>query len=186
MKKVIIGFGFFVLIIGVILIPMPFVYVLKIATESYQNPKSSVIISGSFVFTNIMTTRTTFLNTNDLLSIQVTVTSGENKDIDFSVNDGTITYLNHSRVATINEDWIVPLSSNYTFIFDNSYSPFTKEVTVQVTKHWNETAYRDVLTKNQLFPFEFTYLGIVLITVGSGLTIYGVVKKETRKSPIST
>ena len=186
MKKVIVGIGVFAFIIGVLLIALPFVYVPKTVTESYQEPKSSVIINESFVVPPSTKTTTTYLNAGDSLNIQVTVTSGGNKDIDFSVNDGSTTYLSYSRVTTVNKDWTVPLSSNYNFVYDNSFSLITsKSVTVQVTKHWTETAYRDITTNNQLLPFEFAYLGVVLALVGIGLTIYGVAKKESPKSPPS-
>jgi hypothetical protein len=121
------------------------------------------------------------------LNIQVTVTSGGNLDIDFSVNDGATTYLSYIRVTTINKNWAVPLSSNYNFVYDNSFSTFTsKGVIVQVTKHWTETAYRDVTTNSQLLPFEVSYVGVVLALAGIGISIYGVVKKETPKIPPPT
>ena len=153
-------------------------------TESYQVPKSSVIIDQSFVVPPSTITHTTYLNANDSLNIQVSVTSGGNRDIDFSVNDGSTTYISYSRATTVNKDWTVPLSSNYNFVYDNSFSWITsKDVTVQVTKQWTETAYRDVTTNNQLLPFEFAYLGVALALAGIGLTIFGVVKKETLKTP---
>jgi hypothetical protein len=153
-------------------------------TESYQIPKSSVIIDQSFVVPPSTITHTTYLNANDSLNIQVSVTSGGNRDIDFSVNDGSTTYISYSRATTVNKDWTVPLSSNYNFVYDNSFSWITsKDVTVQVTKQWTETAYRDVTTNNQLLPFEFAYLGVALALAGIGLTIFGVVKKETLKTP---
>ena len=184
MKKVILGIGIFALIIGILLIAFPFIYVPKTVSEPYQDPKSSTIISESFVVPPSKTTHTTYLNAGDLLNIQVTVTSGGNRDIDFSVNDGATTYLSYSRVTTVNKNWTVPISSNYNFVYDNSFSLITsKDVTVQVTKHWTETAYRDVTRNYQLLPFEFAYLGVVLALVGIGLTIYGVVKRDTPKSP---
>src|SRR4030067_1853964 len=173
MKKTIVGIGVFALIIGVLLIALPFVYVPKTVSESYQVPKTSSIISESFVIPPSSITHTTYLNQGDSLNIQVTVTSGANRDIDFSVNDGSTTYLSYSRATTVNKDWTVPLSSNYNFIYHNSFSFITsKDVTVQVTKHWTETAYRDVTTNAQLLPFEFAYLGVALALVGIGLTIY--------------
>ena len=167
-----------------LLIALPFVYVPKTVSESYQVPKSMVLIGESFVVPTSKITHTTYLNANDSLNIQVTVTSGGNRDVDFSVNDGSTTYLSYSRVTNVNKDWTVPLSSNYNFVYDNSFSTFTsKGVTVQVTKQWTETAYRDVTTSNQLLPFEFAYLGVALALVGIGLTIFGVVKKEAHKTP---
>lgn len=179
MKKPFVAIGVFALIVGVLLIALPFVYVPKTVSEPYQVLKSSSIVSESFVVPPSTTRHTTYLNQNDSLNIQVTVTSGGNRDIDFSVNDGSTTYLSYSRVTTVNEDWTVPLSSNYNFVYDNSFSFITsKDVTVEVTKHWTETAYRDVTTNIQLLPFEVAYLGVALVLVGIGLTIFAVAKKE--------
>lgn len=181
MKKKILVLGVFALFIGVLLIALPFANVPKTINESYQVPKSTVLIGGFGplfdVFPTSKVAEGTYLNASDSLNIQVNVTSG--KDIDFSVNDGSTTYLSYSSVNTVNKDWIVPQSSNYNFVF-NSVSTFTsKDVTWQVTKQWTETAYRDVTTNSQLLPFEFAYLGVALALVGIvGLTIYGVAKKE--------
>jgi dipeptidase len=116
------------------------------------------------------------LNAGDSLNIQVTVTSG--KDIDFSVNDCSTTYLSYSNVTTVNKDWTVPQSSNYNFVFNSSSTFTSKDVTWQVTKHWTETAYRDVTQNVQLLPLEFSYVGIVLSLAGIGILIYGTVKKK--------
>jgi hypothetical protein len=149
MKKAIVGIGVFALIIGVLLISLPFVYVPKTVSEAYQVPKTSSIISQSFVVPPSTVTHTTYLNVGDSLNIQVTVTSGANRDVDFSVNDGSTTYLSYSRATTVNKDWTV----------------------------------RDVTTNTQLLPFEFAYLVVAFALVGIGLTIFGAVKKETRKTP---
>ncbi|MGD0644096.1 MAG: emp24/gp25L/p24 family protein [Candidatus Bathyarchaeia archaeon] len=179
------GIGVFTLIIGVLLIALPFVYIPKTVSQAYQVPQSSSVFDSSFIVPPATTTQTTYLNAGDNLNIQVTVTGGGNLDIDFSVNDGSTTYLSYSRATTVNKDWTVPLSSNYNFVYDNSFSTITsKDVTVLITKNWTTTAYRDVTTNNQLIPFEFAYLGIALALVGVGLTIFGVVKKEVLKTPL--
>ena len=191
MKKAIVGISVFALIIGILLIALPFVYVPKTTSEAYQVPKSTVVIHnfwGPMIVTPAKSAgKGTYLNASDSLNIQVNATSG--KGIDFyvnavnAVNDVLATYLFYPEVTTVNRDWIVPLSSEYYFVF-NSSSLFTyKDVTLLVTKQWTENAYRDVTTNYQLLPFEFAYLGVVLVLVGMGLTIYGVVKKETPKNP---
>ena len=186
MKKAIVGIGVFALIIGVLLIALPFVYVPKTISESYQVPKSTVLISG---FGPLMDVAPTYkvsdgisLNAGESLNIQVNVTSGNN--IDFSVNNNSTTYLSYSNVTTVNIDWTVPQSSNYNFVF-NSLSAFTsKDVSWQVTELSTETAYRDVTQNVELLPFDVSYVGVVLALAGIGLTIYGVVKRETPKTPV--
>lgn len=177
MKKAIVGIGVFVLIIGVLLIALPFVYVPRTVTESYQVPRSSSIMDESFVVPPSTVTHTTYLIAGNSLNIQVIVTSGGNRDINFYVNDGATTYLSYSRATTIDKDWTVPLSANYNFVCDNSFSIITsKDVTLQVTKHWTETAYRDVIKNNQLLPFEVSYIGIMLILAGIGIIVLGVLR----------
>jgi FlaG/FlaF family flagellin (archaellin) len=131
---------------------LPFVYVPKTTFEAYQVPKSTVLIGGfGPLFDVAPTSKVTdvlTLNAGDSLNIQVTVTSG--KDIDFSVNDGSTTYLSYSNVTTVNKDWTVPQSSNYNFVFNSSSTFTSKDVTWQVTKHWTETAYRDVTQNVQI------------------------------------
>jgi len=183
MKKAFVGLGAFALIIGIILIALPFVYVPKTVSQAYQVPQSSDVFNTSFVVPPAITTQTTYLDAGDTLNIQVTVTGGGNLDINFNVNDGATTYLSYTRATTISRTWTVPLSSNYNFVYDNSFSTFTsKDVTVLVTKNWTTTAYKDVTTNSQLLPFEVAYVGVVLALAGIGITIYGVVKKEIPKS----
>ena len=158
------GYSVFALIIGVLLIALPFVYVPKTISESYS-PKSTVLISG---FGPLMDVAPTYkvsdgisLNAGESLNIQVNVTSGNN--IDFSVNNNSTTYLSYSNVTTVNIDWTVPQSSNYNFVF-NSLSAFTsKDVSWQVTELSTETAYRDVTKNVELLPFDVSYVGVVLL-----------------------
>jgi hypothetical protein len=179
-KTEIAGIGFFALIIGILLITLTLVYVPKTTSEAYQVPKSMVLPIGwgplAFLAPQSNISERTYLNEGDLLTIQVNVTSG--KGMDFSVNDGSTPYLFYSNVTTVNKDWTVPRSSNYNFVFNSSSAFYVKDVTWQVTKHWTETAYRDVTQNVQLLPYEFAYLGADLTLIGVGLTIYAIVRKE--------
>jgi predicted RNA-binding Zn-ribbon protein involved in translation (DUF1610 family) len=173
-KQAIVGLGIFVLVIAVVLLALPFVHVMKTESQAYQIPQSSVIISESFSVPPQTVMHTAFLNAGDSLNIEVTVTAGGYKDIDFSVNDGSTTYLSYSRVTTVNRDWTVPTSSNYNFVYDNSFSWITsKDVTVQVTKHWMQPAYRDVTQNAPLLPFATFYGGVVLLLAGITLATSG-------------
>ena len=46
MKKTIVGIGVFALIVGILLVALPFVYIPKTTSEAYQVPKSMVIVGG--------------------------------------------------------------------------------------------------------------------------------------------
>jgi hypothetical protein len=133
MKKAFGGVGGFALIIGVLLIALPFVYVPKTVSETYQVPKSEVGLQGWTGFAAFASFKNaakgTELDANESLNIQVNATAS--KSIDFSVNavndttgDILATYLFYPDVSTLNVDWIVPLTSEYHFVF-NSNSLFT-------------------------------------------------------------
>jgi hypothetical protein len=111
MKKVIAGIGFFVLIIGVLLIALPFIYVPKTVIQAYQVPQSTVLVDGSFPhFTyapvHEVTEGDLILNAGDSLNIQVNVTSGI--EINLSVNNGSATVLSYYDFTTLNVNWTVP------------------------------------------------------------------------------
>jgi hypothetical protein len=179
MKKPIVAAGIISFIIGTLLIALPFVYVPKTVSEAYQVPKSMVLLDGwgplAAVGPTKSATKGAYLNAGDSLNIQVNATSG--KGIDFSVNavndanDVLATYLFYPEVTTVNKDWIVPLSSEYNFVFNSSNLFTWKDVTLLVTKQWTETAYRDVTTNYQLLPFQFAYLGVVLTLAGIGFSV---------------
>jgi hypothetical protein len=120
MKQAIVGLGIFALVIAIVLLALPFVYVTGTVSEAYDIPQSSVIVSESFSVPPGAITHPTYLNAGDSLKIQMSVTSGGNRDIDFSVNDGSATYVSYSRATSVNRDWIVPAASNYNFVYDNT------------------------------------------------------------------
>ncbi|MCW4046628.1 MAG: hypothetical protein NWE99_03575 [Candidatus Bathyarchaeota archaeon] len=168
-------------IIGIVLIVLPYAYVPKTVYEAYRVPKSEVIIQGWRPLAAIGPTKSAtigaYLNAGDLLNIQVNVTSG--KGIDFYVSAVTTgishyevitTYLFYPDVTTVDKDWMVPLTSQYDFIFNSSTLFTYEDVTLLVTKQWTETAYRDVTMRYRLLPFEFIYLGIFFAFVGIGLS----------------
>jgi hypothetical protein len=179
MKKAIVAIGVFALIIGILLIALPFIYVPKITSEIYQVPKSMVLIGGfGPLFDVAPTSKVTdglTLNSGDSLNIQVNVTSIH--DVDLSVNDGSTVYLSYSNITTLNKDWTVPKSSDYNFVFSSLSTFNSKDVTWQVNKNWTTTAYRYVTQNVQLLPFEALYVGLVLALAGIGLTIFGAGEK---------
>jgi RNA polymerase subunit RPABC4/transcription elongation factor Spt4 len=167
MKQAIAGFGIVLLAIAIVLIVLPFVPISRTASQSYKIPQSTVMVSESFVVPPGTVTHTLNLNAGDSVIIDVTVTSGGNKDIDFSVNDGTTTYLSYSRATTVNRDWTAPVTATYNFVYDNSFSLITsKGITVQVTKNWSQTAYKDVTVNSAILPFGYVYGGIALVLLG--------------------
>lgn len=186
MKKIIIAIGVFALIIGILLIALPFVYIPSHTTQAYQIPKSEVIIGEwrpiATVDPSVSMAKGANLTAGDSLNIQVNATSG--KDINFYVNSGvtglvypysgTATELTYQNVTTLNKDWTVPVSSQYSFVFNSTNLFSYKDVSIQVTKQWNDTAYRDITQNVQLLPFQVVYAGIVVALSGLAILIYGI------------
>ena len=181
MKKAIVGIGVFTLIIGVLLIALPFIYVPKTVIQAYQVPQSTVLVDGSFPHftynpTNEVTEGLT-LNAGDSLNIQVNVTSGIKMNL--SVDNGSATLLSYYDFTTLNVNWTVPQNLNYNFGFSSPNSFVYGDVTWQVTKNFTQTDYREVTQNVQLFPFEVSYVGSIFAVAGIGLTLYGVLLSET-------
>jgi len=119
------------------------------------------------------------LTEGDLMHIEVEVTAGGDKDIDFYVTDGTQFQVVAIRVTTVNRsDWVVPHNGTYQFVYDNNFSWDSKNVTSIVTSYWIETEYREVTRYLPLIPREFSYVGLILSLVGIGVFIYGLIEEE--------
>ena len=187
MKKVILAIGISILIAGVFLSVLPYIYFPKVVAEEYQVPKSAVIFDGwgPLIVTPAKTGgKGTYLNASDSLNIQVNAASGEG--IDFYVNavnqstgEVLATYLFYPDITSVNTNWVVPLSSEYNFEFSSS-SLFTRDdVSLLVTKLWTETAHRDVVENYSLVPFEAMHVGIVLVIAGIVISIYGFAMRKS-------
>ena len=188
MRKPIVAAGIIIFAAGIALCVLPFIYVSETVSEAYQVPKSDLILAGwigmaAYASFKDSTEGTDFV-AGDLLNIQVNATP--RKEIYFSVSavnaneEFIATYLSYSNVTTLNMDWIVPLTSEYHFSFSSTNLFTYKDATLLVTKHWNETAYRDVTTGYRLLPLEFVYLGAVLTSSGIRLGVLVYFKKRKR------
>ena len=179
MRKVAISIITVFFTLSILLIAIPFIPMSKTTTEEYQAPKSKFIL-GNFISLLLPTktaTKGTQLNASDTLNIQVNATAGKNIDfyvnaVNSSNNKIIETYLVYPNIISINKDWIVPINSSYKFTFESNNLFEFEDVSLLVTKHWTETAYRDVTTEYQLLPFEASYIGIVLIISGLGILTY--------------
>lgn len=190
MKRTIVGVGAFLLIIGIVILVFTSVDLPHTTTEPYQVPKSSDIIDESFTVSPDKVLRTRVLTGGDILHVELEVTAGGDKEIDFYVNKttvelwgqtvtvvNTIVFKADTRVTTVDANWTVPSNGTYHFVYDNSFSWITsKGVTTKVTKHWSETNYRDVTKYYPLIPYEFSYVGLILSLAGIGVLIFGFIK----------
>jgi hypothetical protein len=104
MKQAIVGLGVFLIVIAIGLIALPFVNVNAALSEPYDIPKTATLVSESFSVSPGTITHSAYLTEGDSIKIEVAVTAGGNRDIDFSINDGSVTYISYSRATTVNRD----------------------------------------------------------------------------------
>ena len=193
MKKRLIIIGVIALILGILLAAFTFVLIPKTTSEAYQVPKSTVLIDRSGPILDFDPVPTTnwvdgfTFSAGDSLNIQVNETSGQK--IDFFVTDGSSgvnsnvgsnTYLTYPNVTVVNTDWVVPKNSSYNFVFSSSNAFSPNDVHWQIEKQWNETDYRRVAQNFPVLPFQVLYAGVVIALSGFAITIYGVIKRQTR------
>lgn len=165
MKKPIVGIGVFLLIIGLVMLA------LTLIGESHQDPMSSHILDESFTLG--VAQRKSTLNKSDIVHIELEVTAGGNKHIDFYVQDETTTYVEKARVSFVDMNWTVPSDGTYYFVYDNSLSWTTsKNVTTKIIRYWNTAKYYPLLSQ------EFSYVGFILSLTGTGIIIWGFKKRN--------
>ena len=188
MKKVTVAIGTVILVLGILLTAFTFIAIPENKTESYQVPKSTVIVDQfGFSGPSVVVDPTanwadgfTF-SAGETLNIQVNVTSGQK--IAFSVTDGSrslnsnvdasTAYLFYPNVNMVNTDWVVPRNSSYNFVFSSSSTVSANDVHWQITKQWTETDYRSVTQNVRLLPFQVFYVGVIIALSGLAITVYG-------------
>jgi uncharacterized membrane protein len=182
MKRAIVGVGASLIVVGLVMFAFTIVNLPHTVTEQYQIPKSSDLVNESFTVPAGTAQRSATLTEDDVVHIELQVTAGGNKDINFNVNNGTPVFMSDTRVTTVNKNWTVPFNGTFYFVYDNSFSWITsKDVTTRVTRYWNEIGYRDVVKYYPLLSFEFSYVGLVILLAGIGITILGTIRKGTSK-----
>lgn len=195
LNRYIIFIGVALLAIGIVAIIFSLVQLPFIEQESYDVPNVMILIDESFM---IPTTgnlhRTCDLESGDLIKIYFSCTSGGNMDVDFYVMDelnyfkwkageSHIASISLSRTTGYNQDFTVPFNATWYFVWDNSFSSITqKGVTADITKNWNEIAYRDLMVYHTMVSSEYAnyveYLGIALVLAGIAGIAWGYASKE--------
>lgn len=194
MRRIIVLIGVVLLAIGIVTIIFSLVKIPFASQESYDVPKYSNLITESFVVPVGELVRPVNLISGDLIHINFICTSGSNRDVDFILMD-ELDYLKRkagedfstnlllSRVTTYDQDYIIPQDGTWYFVWDNSFSWITqKGVTANITKNWNEIAYRDVTNYHTVIPSEYAtaseYVGIAFILAGVVVIGWGLTSKE--------
>jgi len=185
MKKTIIALGLAALIIGVMLIALPFVSIPVPFDFTTDLPKSQILLSEKFEVPPTTVTHWVYLTEGDNVSMIVSPTkagslnSSADDIIDFSVNAGSQTYLSYNRTSGLHGFvWTVPKTTNYSFVYDNSFSTASKQVIVQLTKYWTETEHHSVTLVRPLIPFMFAYVGAVVVLGGIASIVFGTRRRS--------
>jgi hypothetical protein len=172
--------------------------------EAYDVPQSSVVISETFVVpADDQTVRSINLTIWDQLHIYFSnwgLGYGHYGDIRLLVLDET-NYLDREAgepynklldtyTARYNQYCLIPHDGTWYFIWDNSFKSSSSaqlspiEVSITITRNWNETAYRDITIYNTVVPSacstSLEYSGIAICVASVVVIIWGIVTKEKR------
>lgn len=186
MRKEIVGIGTFLAIVGIALIASSLISVPFTSSQLVQVPHSEDVFYKTISVPPGHYTQSGTLIEGRRIHIDFEVTSGGNLDINFFVADEVnyykwksgetaSVYLSRSRITSLETDWMVPYTDKWYFVYDNSFSLITsKEVSTHISEHWVTAEYQDVTENRPLIPSAFSYMGILLAIVGSGIIIAGI------------
>lgn len=190
MKRKLVGVGSFLLVAGILALVFSLVDVPITSAEPFQVPKSSDILNESFkVLPREFTSRVENLDAGNEINIQFSTLWGV--CIDFFIADETNYnkwqfggtdadgFMIREGVTAIDEDWTVPSTNDWYFVFDNTINSHADaDVTTQITKQWTETEYRQVTQYRPILSSEYSYLGVIFLLMGVAVVISGVIAKE--------
>lgn len=186
MRKGIVGIGTFLAIVGIALFASSLISVPFTSSQLVQVPHSEDLFNKTISVPPGHYTQSATLVEGRRIHIDFEVTSGGNLDINFFVADEVnyykwksgetaSVYLSNDRITSLETDWIVPYTDKWYFVYDNSFSLITsKEVSTYISEHWVTAEYQDVTENHTLLPSTFSYVGILLAIVGSGIIIAGI------------
>jgi hypothetical protein len=191
MNKTIVAVSTSVLVMGILFVTLPFVSLPSQTTQVYVVPKSEVVVHWGWLPIAAVDPSTSMAKGADLKAgehykIQVNATAG--KDINFYVHSGltglafpytgTASQIAYQNVTTIDVDWVAPLNSTYSFVFNSTNLFSYKDANITVTKEWNETAYTEVTEKVPLLPPELVYVGLVILVIASAILLFAKITKK--------
>ncbi len=184
----------FLLVLGCVALLGSLVIVPFAAAEPIVLPQASYLITDSFTVPPGHTFNNKTLLDGDKLHIFVEVTNGGDLAIAFYVMDelnynlwksGESASLQMSRteITAFDVDWVVPYDGVWYFVYDNGAgSVSSKDLTAIITKHWTETAYREVTQFRPLIPFKYSIPSAIVFFGGIAIIVMERVIKE---SPVS-
>jgi hypothetical protein len=192
MNKTLVALSTLALIMGVLLVALPFVSVNRQITQAVVVPKSEAVVHTGWTPLVAVAPAHDMAKGRDLkagehYNIQVNATPGKN--INLYVNSGltglsypytgTENELAYQNVTTLDFDWIAPVNSTYSFAFNSTNLFSYRDVNISVTREWNETAYHEVTENVPLLPYSAVYVGLVIVLAVPAIVVY---TKATRKN----
>jgi hypothetical protein len=196
MNKTLVALSSLALIMGVLLVALPFVSVNRQITQAVVVPKSEAVVHTGWTPLVAVAPAHDMAKGRDLkagehYNIQVNATPGKN--INFYINSGltglvfpytgTANELAYQNVTNLAFDWIAPLNSTYSFAFNSTNLFSYRDVNISVTREWNETAYSVVTRNDPILPYGAVYVGLAIVLTVPAITLYLMVtRKHTRKT----
>jgi|AGTN01.2.fsa_nt_gi hypothetical protein len=198
MNKTMVAVSASALVIGIILVTLPFVSVPHQTTQALLVPKSEVVVHSGWLPIAAVGPSTSMAKGADLkageyYNIQVNATPGKN--INFYINSGltglsfpytgTASQLSYRNVTTLNVDWVAPVSSMYAFAFNSTNLFSYRDVNISVTREWNETAFSESTQNVPLMPSWAAYAGLAIILAVPAVALYTKVTRHTTKRSVA-
>jgi hypothetical protein len=93
---------------------------------------------------------------------------------------GTASQLAYQNITALDFDWVAPVNSTYSFVFNSTNQFSYKDANVSVTREWNETTYIEVTKKVPLLPPEVVYFGLIILLVIPAILLYAKIKQNKK------
>lgn len=195
MNKTFAALSSLALIMGVLLVALPFVSVNRQITQAVVVPKSEAVVHTGWTPLAAVAPAHDMAKGRDLkagehYNIQINATPGKN--INFYINSGltglvfpytgTSNELAYQNVTTLDFDWVAPVNSTYSFTFNSTNLFSYRDVNISVTREWNETACREVTRNVPLLPFGAVYVGLAIVLAVPAVILYLTVTKKKKKT----
>lgn len=184
MKKTLLALGIVAVILGITLASLSTIEVSRWTTFTVNRPDSELVLNEAFEIPPAsIITRWVYLEAGVNVTINGAVSvPGSNRSIgstiDFSVNNDSPVILQNRTVTPRVSSWAVPVSANYSLVFDNSYDGASKDAIIMLSKSSYGPHEYKVLVNTPLVNPRLVWVGLVSIGVGTGLLFFGIKKRK--------
>lgn len=187
MRKTPLALGIVVVILGIALASLATIPVTRWTTFTRYSSDSELVLNEAFEIPSAsVITRWVYLEAGVNVTINGAVSvPGSNRSIgapiDFLINNDSPVIIQNRTVAPKLSSWTVPVSANYSLVFDNSFDDTSKDAIVMLQKSWYGPHEYNVKLNTPLVDSRMLWVGLVSIGVGAGLLVVG--KKKSTNSP---